>query len=48
VDEFADRRDVVAIEAKLGDDYEPKDKGVKVADIPVINAYRSPENLPPN
>src|SRR5205085_5790698 len=39
---FADRRDVVAVDAKLGDDYEPNDQGVKVADVPVINAYRSP------
>jgi hypothetical protein len=46
---FADRRDVVAIEAKLGDDYEPNDQGVKVADVPVINAYRSPlDRVPPN
>jgi len=46
---FADRRDVVAIEAKLSDDYEPNDQGVKVADVPVINAYRSPlDRDPPN
>ena len=46
---FADRRDVVAIEAKLDDDYEPNDQGVKVADVPVINAYRSPlDRTPPN
>jgi hypothetical protein len=46
---FADRRDVVAIEAKLGDDYEPNDQGVKVADVPVINAYRSPlDRTPPD
>jgi hypothetical protein len=46
---FADRRDVVAIEAKLGDDYEPNDQGVKVVDVPVINAYRSPlDRDPPN
>jgi hypothetical protein len=46
---FADRRDVVAIEAKLGDDYEPNDQGVKVADVPVINAYRSPlDRAPPD
>jgi hypothetical protein len=32
----------VAIDAKLGDDYEPNDQGVKVADAPEINAYRSP------
>jgi len=44
---FADRRDVVAIEAKLGDDYEPNDQGVKVADVPVINAYRSPLDRDP-
>jgi hypothetical protein len=46
---FADRRDVVAIDAKLGDDYEPNDQGVKVTDVPVINAYRSPlDRDPPN
>jgi hypothetical protein len=46
---FADRRDIVAIEAKLADDYEPNDQGVKVADVPVINAYRSPlDRDPPN
>ena len=44
---FADRRDVVAINAKLGDDYEPNDQGVKVADVPVINAYRSPLDRDP-
>lgn len=46
---FADRRDIVAVEAKLGDDYEPNDQGVKVTDVPVINAYKSPANrVPPN
>lgn len=45
---FADRRDVVAIDAKLGDDYEPNDQGVKVADLPVINAYRSPLDRNPS
>ena len=46
---FADRRDVVAVEAKLGDDYEANDQGVKVADVPVINAYKSPpDRVPPN
>jgi pimeloyl-ACP methyl ester carboxylesterase len=39
---FADRRDVVAVEAKLGDDYEANDQEVKVADVPVINGYKSP------
>ena len=37
---FADRRDVVAVEAKLADDYEAKDLGIKVVDVPVINAYK--------
>ena len=46
---FAARRDVVAIDAKLGDDYEPNDQGVKVLDVPVINAYRGPaDKLPAN
>jgi hypothetical protein len=40
---FADRRDLVALDAKLGDDYEANDQGVKVADIPVINLYVNPE-----
>ena len=42
-------RTAATIEAKLGDDYEPNDQGVKVADMPVINAYRSPsDRTPPN
>ena len=46
---FADRRDIVAVDAKLSDDYEPNDQGIKVNDVPVINAYRSPANKkPPN
>jgi len=44
---FADRRDVVAIDAKLGDDYEPNDQGVRVVDTPVINSYRSPADRNP-
>jgi hypothetical protein len=31
---FADRRDIVAVEAKLADDYEANDQGVKVVDVP--------------
>jgi hypothetical protein len=46
---FADRRDVVALDARLSDDYEPNDQGIKVADVPVINAYCSPDDRnPPN
>src|SRR5215831_12060417 len=46
---FADRRDIVAVEAKLADDYEASDQGVKVVDVPVINAYKSPpDRVPPN
>jgi hypothetical protein len=45
---FADRRDVVAVEAKLGDDYEANDQGVKVADVLVINAYKSPPDRVPS
>jgi PGAP1-like protein len=46
---FADRRDIVAVEAKLADDYEANDQGVKVADVPVINTYKSPpDRVPPN
>jgi pimeloyl-ACP methyl ester carboxylesterase len=44
---FADRRDVVAVDAKLADDYEPNDQGVRVTDVPVINAYRSPSDKNP-
>ena len=44
---FADRRDVVAVDAKLADDYEPNDQGVRVTDVPVINAYRSPSDRNP-
>src|SRR5436309_5016690 len=40
---------IVAVEAKLGDDYEANDQGVKVADVPVINAYKSPpDRVPPS
>lgn len=34
----------VAIEAKLGDDYEPNDQGLKAADVPVLNAYHRPSD----
>jgi hypothetical protein len=44
---FADRRDIVAVEAKLADDYEANDQGVKVVDVPVINAYKSPPDRVP-
>jgi hypothetical protein len=37
----------VAIDAKLGDDYEPNDQGVRVTDMPVINAHRSPSDRVP-
>jgi hypothetical protein len=39
---FADRRDIVAVEAKLADDYEANDQGVKVADVPVASAIQYP------
>ena len=44
---FADRRDIVAVDAKLADDYEANDQGVKVVDVPVINAYKSPADRDP-
>jgi hypothetical protein len=44
---FADRRDIVAVDAKLADDYEPNNQGVKVVDLPVINAYKSPPDRVP-
>jgi Alpha/beta hydrolase of unknown function (DUF900) len=44
---FADRRDIVAVQAKLADDYEANDQGVKVVDVPVINSYVSPPDRDP-
>jgi hypothetical protein len=43
---FADRRDSVAMDFRLADDYEPNNNGVKVEDLPVINNYRSPDKKP--
>ena len=37
----------MAVEAKLADDYEANDQGVKVIDMPVINAYKSPLDRDP-
>ena len=46
---FADRRDIVAVEANLAVDYEANDQAVKVVDVPVNNAYVSPpDRNPPN
>jgi hypothetical protein len=39
----ADRRDPVAIDVHLGDEYEPSDSKVAVADALVVNTYRSPQ-----
>jgi len=43
---FADRRDPVALDVHLSDDYETNDRGVKVVDDLVINGYVSPQNKP--
>lgn len=39
---FADRRDPVAFDVHLSDDYAPNDRGVQVKDDLVINNYTSP------
>ncbi len=39
---FADRRDPVALDVHLSDDYAPNDRGVQVKDDLVINSYTSP------
>jgi len=39
---FADRRDPVAFDTHLGDDYEANDRGVTVRDDLIINSYKSP------
>ncbi len=38
---FADRRDPVALDVRLSDDYAPNDRGVQVKDDLVINSYTS-------
>lgn len=39
---MADRRDPVALDVHLSDEYGPNDPGVAVTDALVINTYRSP------
>ena len=41
---LADRRDLVAADSDLADDYAPNDHGVKVRDDRVINTYTSEED----
>jgi len=36
---FADRRDPVALDVHLADDYAPNDRGVQVKDDLVVNGY---------
>ena len=43
---LADRRDPVAVDVHLADDFEPNDRGVCVEDKIVINGYRSLEGKP--
>ena len=43
---FADRRDPVAVDIHLADDFEPNDAGVGVRDDLVINGYRNPAGRP--
>jgi hypothetical protein len=43
---LADRRDPVAVDVHLADDFEPNDRGVCVEDKLVINGYYSPERKP--
>jgi triacylglycerol esterase/lipase EstA (alpha/beta hydrolase family) len=43
---FADRRDSVAMDFRLADDYKANDRGVQVVDVPVINNYRGPAGKP--
>jgi len=40
---LADRKDPVAIDVHLGDEYEPSDRLIAVADALVLNTYRSPD-----
>ena len=43
---IADRRDPVAVDVHLRDEYEPNDRAVAVKDILALNMYRSPEGKP--
>lgn len=43
---FADRRDPVAVDVHLADDYQPNDAGVRVRDDLVINGYKNPDGKP--
>lgn len=43
---FADRRDPVAVDVHLADDYQPNDAGVRVRDDLVINGYKTPDGKP--
>jgi hypothetical protein len=41
---LADRRDPIAIDVHLRDEYAPNDANVAVEDALILNTYRSPEN----
>ncbi len=43
---FSDRRDPVALDVHLSDDYAPNDYNVQVKDDLVINTYKSPKGDP--
>lgn len=43
---FADRRDPVALDAHLANDYSANDRGVQVVDNLVINSYVNPQRKP--
>ena len=43
---LADRRDPVAIDVHLRDEFEPNDRGVAVEDALVVNGYLAPPNPP--
>ena len=43
---YADKRDIVAVDAHLSDDYKPNQNQVRVRDDLVINSYTKPDNKP--
>ena len=45
---FADRRDPVAADTHLADDYDENAQGVAVRDQLVLNTYRAPGKARPN
>ena len=43
---YADKRDIVAVDAHLSDDYQPNQKQVRVQDDLIINSYTKPDGKP--